>query len=159
MPLRHHANSAGYGSNSNLQTNTESWNASFKSSDGSCYSSQSRTRGQHFVSDTGLEGDATEPIWIAFDILMLIGLPIAIIISFRRFVKSRNEDVAERLLASFMPMLVVVTSVLFVEQLLSVELLAPEGYEITQERLALWESDRHHVHIGHELDRNPSDSE
>lgn len=96
--------------------------------------------GQHFVSDTGLEGDATEPIWIAFDILMLIGLPIAIIISFRRFVKSRNEDIAERLLASFMPMLVIVTSVLFVEQLLSVELLAPEGYEITQERLALWEA-------------------
>lgn len=96
--------------------------------------------GQHLVSDTGLEGDATEPIWIAFDILMLIGLPVAIAISFRRFVKSRTEDVAERLLASFMPILVVVTSILFIEQLITVELLAPEGYEITEARLALWEA-------------------
>ena len=95
---------------------------------------------QHFVSDTGLEGDATGTIWTVLDWVMVVGLIAAIYVSFRRFMRSHTEDVTERLLASFLPLLVVVTSVLFLEQFLSQELLAPEGYEITPERLALWEA-------------------
>ena len=95
---------------------------------------------QHFVSGTRLEGDATGNIWTVLDWVMVVGLVAAIYVSFRRFMRSHTADVTERLLASFLPLLVVVTSVLFLEQFLSQELLAPEGYEITPERLALWEA-------------------
>lgn len=95
---------------------------------------------QHFISGTGLEGGATGPIWSVLDWVMVVGLAVSIWISFRRFTSSGSEDVTERLLASFLALFVVVTSILFIEQWFSQELLAPEGYEITPERLALWEA-------------------
>ena len=94
---------------------------------------------QHLFSQ--FEGEAAGTIWTVLDVVMAVTLPVAIAVSFRRFLRSKeSEDIAEKVFASFLPLLVVVTSVMFVETYFTTELFAAADYEITPQRLALWEA-------------------
>ena len=94
---------------------------------------------QHLFSQ--FEGDLAGPIWSVLDVVMAVALVVAIAVSIRRFIRSRDsDDIVEKVFANFLPLLVVVTSVMFVESYFTTELFAADDYQITPNRLALWES-------------------
>ena len=94
---------------------------------------------QHFFSE--FEGDLADPIWDVLDVVMAIALAVCVAASIRRFVRAReSDDVVEKVFANFLPLLVIITSVLFVEQVFTTDLFAASDYKITPERLALWEA-------------------
>ena len=94
---------------------------------------------QHLFSQ--FEGDLAGPIWSVLDVVMAIALTVAIAVSVRRFIRSRDSgDIVEKVFANFLPLLVTVTSVMFVESYFTTELFAADDYQITPERIALWEA-------------------
>ena len=91
---------------------------------------------QHFVW-TLEEKDLSDSIWRVLEVISMFGYAFAFTIAIRRFRRVDKNDVAERVLASFLPLLVITTAILFVEQYFAVVVFDREE---TPERLALWEA-------------------